>query len=100
MKYYTRTTHNFNNETREWEPNNNLKPCDFTCKTILGIQGMSACGEWISLSQLYQNNKKYFSEWNPTEYRNSINPPKYNIESCLWDLEQFEKIGWVKSKEN
>lgn len=90
-KRYTRNTHNFNNETREWEETDyrkDLSYVDYPETHGLGIHALEN-GKWSSLYEIGYENKIYCDQWG------GPNPTK---EQILEDLEKLEKLGLVKSK--
>lgn len=105
MKYWTRTTHNFNNETREWEYRNDLRERDIkdplgeqrtVGKSILGIHALDS-GRWMSLHEIVESNRGYYECWKDDPY-SGCDEYGYSEEAVLYDLELLEKEGVVKSK--
>ncbi len=90
MKYWTRTTHNFNNETREWEFCEEFSNSKIEEKTPLGIHALDS-GRWSSLNEIIGENIEYCKYWPDNK-----EPTK---EDVLSDLEQLEKLGLVRSRE-
>lgn len=100
MKYWTRTTHNFNNETREWEyvaPDwETIKEVDGSTKSILGIHALDS-GRWHALWEIVSANKKYYDQYHESEIH--MGESGFSEASILHDLNLFESKGLVKSKE-
>ena len=56
MKYYTRTTHDFNNKTREWEFRWELYGVKFHENSCLGVHALES-GRWMNLAEIIAENK-------------------------------------------
>jgi hypothetical protein len=101
MKYWTRTTHNFNNETREWEFKGDYgdatQQAHFTGKSTLGIHALIS-GRWQSLHEITSENQEYYKQHKDDPY-SGCHESGHLEEAVLHDLEEMEKLGWVKSKE-
>lgn len=93
MKYWTRTTHNFNNETREWEYKEELELVDLHADTnsALGVHALDS-GRWSNLDEIYNENERYCKQY-------PYDTISIDKEMLLKELEQLEKLGLVKSKE-
>lgn len=100
MKYWTRTTHNFNNETREWEyvdrPYNRAN-FSRNAKSTLGIHALIS-GRWQSLYEIVDENRQYYEQFKDDPW-SGVDEKGHSEESVLHDLELMEKLGLVKSKE-
>ena len=94
MKYWTRTTHNFNNETREWEYRfdyeEDTKIAAIQFKS-LGAHALES-GRWSNLNEIIGENYHYRDCYTDWAY-----PGK---EIILYELEELEKLGLVKSKDS
>ena len=70
MRYWARTTHNFNNETREWEFREELRKdyiqyssmCHDPFRTPLGIHALDS-GHWHSLHEIIWRNIEYQKQY-------------------------------------
>lgn len=90
MKYWTRTTHNFNNETREWEDVDfKGEYFDLKHQKSLGVHALD-CGRWRNLDEIIKENNAYCDCW-PDAYRATE-------KEILDDLNLLENYGLVKSK--
>lgn len=93
MKNWTRTTHNFNNETREWEYRGDSEKIplslEIPTRSALGVHALCS-GRWCSLDEIVKENDSYCNSY-PESYRAT------ELE-ILHDLEEMEKLGLVKSK--
>lgn len=98
VEHYTRTTHNFNNETREWEPRKELRKkideewaLNSLLKSPVGIHALDS-GRWQTLWVIVDENKKYAEQY-PEDFRD------YNMDNLeddvKHDLEILIKHGWV-----
>jgi uncharacterized protein YqgQ len=97
MKYYIRTTHNFNNETRLWEYRKELDNFpQIERKTLLQAHALER-DSWTTAQQILNENIIYFDNFkNEEHYQESQRPTLSDVE---FDLIQMEKIGLIKSKE-
>ncbi len=102
MKYWTRTTHNFNNETREWEFRGDYGDAaqqgNFIGKSTLGIHALDS-GRWHNLHEIMHRNFEYYEQYKDDPY-GGCHWSGHSEEAVLDDLEEMEKLGWVKSKGN
>jgi len=99
MKYWTRTTHNFNNETREWEYRKELDKFENKniFNSLLGVHALDS-GRWKTLEEIYHENEEYYEQYKDELYSGAdISGIDKSI--ILSDLELMEKLGFVKSKE-
>lgn len=97
MKYWTRITHNFDNEvSRYWEFRENLSDTKCETKSVCGIHALIN-GRWMTLSEIVCENKKYYEQWNVD---NSLDPSGFEESVILDDLVKMENVGWVKSKDS
>jgi hypothetical protein len=94
MKYWTRTTHNFNNETREWEFR---KEIPFNCPDAGGI-GVHALesGRWMTESEVISENLDYFEQQGLAD---GLPAEHFTRQAILDGLKIMEAAGLVKSKE-
>jgi hypothetical protein len=98
MKNWTRTTHNFNNETREWEHRTELPEIDSKhLKSTLGIHALVS-GRWMVLWEIIGANKEYYEQYKDDPY-GGCHEIGHLEESVLHDLEVMEKAGWIKVKD-
>jgi hypothetical protein len=91
MRYWTRTTHNFNNESREWTFNKKILPYSDVSKFGLGVHALDN-GRWMTEREIFSQYDSYYNE-NPDEDR----PTNDEI---VEQLKAMEKNGLVKSKES
>lgn len=101
MKYWIRNTHNFNNETREWELKEQFRDDEeqfeeFKENSILGIRALEL-DEWLNLEEIVYNNEKYCYDSVNIVSNDSLQ--KCSKDVVLKDLEEMEKLGLVISKE-
>jgi len=89
MRYWTRTTHNFNNETREWEYRNEL-PTPNVNLIGLGVHALEN-GIWMSEREIFSEYDKYYN----TEETFDSRPTNDEI---LMSLEEMERLGMVRFK--
>lgn len=112
MKEYTRTTHNFNNETRMWEyrgdrggdkfdqwnseeVRSKLQKLHSECKWSFGVHGLES-GWWMSLSWIVESTIKDL-ENNATDYTDKFlelkkNDPNYKEIVALHIIREFEYL--------
>lgn len=91
MKYYTRTTHNFNNETREWEYRNIWGDNISSSGETLGEHACS-CNSWEPLWRIVEENRKYREDFNE-------NIPD-NLEQLVEkELDELVKLDIVRVQE-
>ncbi len=101
MKQWIRTTHNFNNETREWEYRDDLGHYDCSkTKSILGVHALHSA-YWMILSHIVLANIEYQQQYVDEAYSgvDRVFSHKEMEPLVLHDLELMEKLGWVKSRE-
>ena len=101
IKEYTRTTHNFNNETREWEYNhkldefNNLKP-RYAC--LLGVHCLES-GRWSNIDSAVRVTLEYLRQEEPNlDLLKNEDIEKILKKFIEEDFDDLEKLGLVKSK--
>ena len=96
MKYWTRTTHNFNNQTREWEFKKELRAFEqhgAEMKSTLGIHALCS-GRWQN-----RENENYYKQECQNPY-SGVHPEGHSEASVLFDLNLMEQNGLVKSRES
>lgn len=91
MRYWTRTTHDFNNETREWVFRKDVLPYSDVSKSGLGVHVLNN-GQWMNEGEIFSEYDSYYNE-NPDEVR----PTNAEI---IEQLKAMENVGMVKSKES
>jgi hypothetical protein len=106
MKYYCRTTHNYNNETREWEyrdlevwktDHNILKAIDAAHRFTIGIHSFET--EWEPLWRLVSNVYDYLLQECDDELYFKQNVTKEIIEKELISLaECYKKYDMIKER--
>ncbi len=98
--YYIRTTHNFNNETREWdyrdlpewkEKSNIIQE---TIQLTLGVHGVER-DIWEPLFRIVQNNKDYIMQ----ESNGAWICPENFDELVEQELKRLVKLDMVKCKQ-
>ena len=101
MRYWIRTTHDFDNETREWKFRESLESIIDDCM----IESRSVCGVhavprdyWATLWQIAEINRIYYEQWKDDPFSCSIDPSALREDVLLKDLELMEQLGLVKSK--
>lgn len=97
MKYWTRTTHNFNNETREWEFKNELADIKIDEHTPLGIHALDS-GRWMSFREILDANLKYQFDFRYENHKKDLISVDAMERNVLHDLRLLEEVGLVKSK--
>ena len=101
MKYWTRNTHNFNNETNEWEFKEGFYDMsDWTFNSILGIHALDS-GRWKTLEEICNENQRYYEQYKNEAYSGITEESKigFSKEIVLNDLLLMEKLKLVTSKE-
>lgn len=92
MRYWTRTTHDFNNETREWTFKKNILPYSDVSKSGLGVHVLEN-GKWMNEREIFSEYDSYYSEVGRYE-------PRPTNDEIIQQLEAMENEGLVKSKES
>lgn len=100
MKYWIRTTHDFNNETRKWEFRESLSfilDSPIETQSVCGIDAVPR-GHWATLLEIVEENKIYYEKWKNDPLSCGIDPSRLDQKIILKDLELMEQLGLVKSK--
>lgn len=97
MRYWTRTTHNFNNQTREWEFRKELEIEHPEYQSVLGVHALDS-GRWMALIEIVNANLKYYQQYKDDADFVSLKLHGCTTDAVLHDLEKMEKIGIVMSK--
>lgn len=116
VKEYTRSTHYFNNSTREWvyrgdrgeekwkEWNENgisLKLCEDPPKWSLGVHGFTRDHGWVYLKNVIDNNINYYShdEQFDEEFKLIPNQREVVKKAILEEFETLIKLDMVRVRE-
>lgn len=107
MRYWTRTTHNFNNDTRCWdyrfneEDKKNPPPLQSRDLSILGVHALNS-GQWMCLHEIVSANRSYYEQFQDELLLGKTDGSHacFSEESILADLAVMEAKGYCASADD
>jgi hypothetical protein len=94
MKAYIRTTHNFNNITREWEYRREFENFPEIVLRIPESIDYISQTDWMSKVEILQEHEEDYQQC----LKDGVERKRTAIEDLDYDLSQMEKAGFIKSR--